>query len=78
MDWRPIESAPKDGTSILLWAMTHIDGVGCQLVAWWNRTDENWTFHVDFEEVLFAHSPRYWMPLPAPPMIDAARTKESV
>lgn len=52
-DWRPIETAPKDGTTILSW-----DGSHYICVAWSTR-DRCW--FVDDGVVT------HWMPLPLPP-----------
>jgi hypothetical protein len=63
--WRPIETAPKDGTHVLLWCVD-LDGSSGRAEAgswhdhyggsWWDRGMEYTLSH-----------PRYWMPLPSPP-----------
>ena len=72
--WRPIETAPKDGT----WILVVIPGyVPC--VAQWNIHQERWLeFSVeDWSDETWkemtegAFHPRLWMPLPEQP-IDAA------
>lgn len=60
-DWQPIETAPKDGTRILI-ATRSIDG-GVQLVAWFGPAcaafyDETGDSYIDAT---------HWMPLPSPP-----------
>lgn len=58
-DWRPIESAPKDGTTVLLWA-PH-----------WSAAQTGWTFGADAWQDCPKDShlrpPTHWMPLPEPP-----------
>lgn len=63
-DWREIESAPRDGTHILLWwphwYHTPITGYYCykKEFRWVSRYDLN-TQH--------EYTPTHWMPLPQPP-----------
>ena len=69
MNWQPIESAPKDGTGLLVcWDCTPnpdadfpFDGYA---LATWNAEDEEW--NDDGGGSLFA-DPTHWMPLPEPP-----------
>lgn len=61
MDWQPIETAPKDGTSILLWG----DWLKTPCV---DNGSEDGTFgaftsQTGYESV----HPTHWMPLPKPP-----------
>lgn len=69
-EWRPIESAPKDGTAILIWQpYKAYVGVGQGFDDWrygigyW-RTDgsESWGNRNSAEV-----TPLYWQPLPPPP-----------
>lgn len=61
--WRPIESGPRDGTTILLYAPG------------WDSPKTGWTFGDDdfWQDCPFHHkgdpsyTPTHWMPLPAPP-----------
>lgn len=60
MDWQPIETAPKDGTVILIGAHLGIDiGLWADWLNGWideaqsGYHDPNW--------------PTHWMPLPNPP-----------
>lgn len=67
--WQPIDSAPKDGTSVLLWAKDlRFPGRMCVAqyitddIEWWHVTDGKfgpWP--------LRGPSPTHWMPLPEPP-----------
>ena len=65
MDWQPIETAPKDGSEILL-AVPHRlrSERTLRLVGRW--FDRFWiTFNAD--EAIQRVEPTHWMPLPAPP-----------
>lgn len=59
MEWRTIESAPKDGTPILTFSE------GRQATCLWCEFDwwDMWPF--DVEETNW--NPSHWMPLPIPP-----------
>lgn len=61
--WKPIESAPRDGTTILgYWApAVEMGSSAIDVTCWLGR----WTDPDDVE----AHynDPTHWMPLPAPP-----------
>ena len=63
MDWQPIETAPKDGTRVLLVEAEQPTGVS---TGWW--TMAGWR---DFGDIgcngLADYSPTHWMQLPAPP-----------
>lgn len=56
MDWQPIESAPKDGTTVLVWSPTHGAFVA------WNK-GHGW--HT--EPGVYVRRPTHWMPIPEPP-----------
>jgi len=68
MEWQPIETAPKDGTKILIWddlngehsiAFFHGDEDRSQFNGWFHVND--WVGGARFSK---------WMPLPAPPKQD--------
>jgi len=74
MNWQPIETAPKDGTSILVFGKFGAD------IARWNKDPSVWDRDVDacwtvFEpddyfyaiHLLDEFEPTHWMPLPEPP-----------
>ena len=76
--WLPIESAPKDGTDILV--LLDVASVHVVHIAWWRKegdlddgTDEDvgwWSYvtnSVSQEKLEGYREPLYWMPLPAPP-----------
>jgi hypothetical protein len=77
MTWQPIETAPKDGTHVLLWEEYSTDPfVGYWLYGKWSASHE----HVDAEggwdgaTVIdnIQCDVTHWMPLPPPPSSDAA------
>jgi hypothetical protein len=67
MKWQPIETAPQDGTWVLLACGSGGDG---WVVAGWLDTEHGGYWHVN-EHWTDAHSspiyPTHWMPYPEPP-----------
>jgi len=69
--WLPIESAPKDGTRVLL-ACRYLDGLYELSVGFWIESRKDWAdaygsapyTTVDNGDDCF---PTHWMPLPSPP-----------
>lgn len=60
--WRPIESAPKDATCILV---GHDEAV---FSAWWEESANGWVDGTtDLYEEYRTYEPTHWMPLPALP-----------
>ncbi len=59
-DWQPIETAPKDGTAILVW-----DGVSVRVVTYMH--DDEHGEAVWFPDGMPFVRASHWMPLPAPP-----------
>jgi len=60
LGWQPIEAAPKDGSSIVLYDPRHTNPV----IGYWFSANESrgwWVF-----ATLVIH-PTHWRPLPAPP-----------
>lgn len=67
-DWQAIETAPKDGTDILVFTRIEPEGVEVQQVAHWDGgDDEQYPWQVSdgsaYNRDMFTH----WMPLPTPP-----------
>lgn len=74
-DWQPMETAPKDGTHVMLW-IEWIDNRGIPIIG--NFRLGRWFSSCCYGgNVASAKSmePLYWRPLPAPPAIDRARGK---
>ena len=59
VDWQPIETAPKDGTHVL------VHRGRTTFVVYWDRDFDEW--HLIFGP--FLHSPTQWRPLPDPPTL---------
>ena len=77
MQWRPIETAPKDGTEFLaVWN-------GDVVCAYWCVNDgktlpgrrNNW-YRSTFSQPSKNTDPTHWMPLPPAPAIDAQKGKQ--
>lgn len=58
-EWRPIETAPKDGTKLLLWAGNAVVG------QWYAKVVGTPVWSVSWNGDEF--EPTHWMPLPEPP-----------
>jgi hypothetical protein len=56
-EWQPIETAPKDGTDVLVW-----DGDSVSLASY-DKVTESWWVLVEFSLDGVTH----WQPLPTPP-----------
>jgi hypothetical protein len=59
VDWQPIETAPKDGTEVLITGKFP-NGVWFTEISWFNRHKGQWPGRS-------LDPPTHWMPLPAPP-----------
>jgi hypothetical protein len=67
--WSPIDVAPRDGRTLLLWVNGHVDvgfwhdGSGCQ------QAGPGWFFEADRGHMDVAHNcaPTHWQPLPGGP-----------
>jgi hypothetical protein len=59
-EWQPIETAPKDGTTILIFVSGE-----CETVCW----DGGWFlgWFDTWDDPVMAHYPTHWMPMPKPP-----------
>lgn len=66
--WQPIETAPKDGTWIMIYE-PYGGGQNVDLTHWiasWGDYghDEGW---IDQDDALVTRNPTHWQPLPTPP-----------
>lgn len=70
-EWRPIETAPKDGSVVLLWEKGSelIYDSNSEIAAGYCRYDGHWTTgQYDFWcDEIECCKPTHWMPLPEPP-----------
>ena len=68
MEWQDIESAPRDGTRVLLGQFNDKrDFYGRMAVDWW-RTEGGSHSYTGFGQFNKTYWPAtHWMPLPAPP-----------
>lgn len=75
MEWKPIETAPKDGTKILIWGyfqnpmMTFLqwDELGAPEVSYFCNGKWNGPCAGAHDEYI-VYQPTHWMPLPKPPV----------
>ena len=58
VEWQPIETAPKDGTPVL------VHDEGAIEIATWDSDSDAWR---DCSGHKMWPSPQHWMPLPDPP-----------
>lgn len=69
-EWKPIDTAPKDGTPVLVFDPPHVDCRECgyQVLAWSAR-DKEWFLCDNDSRVgwILGDGPQYWTPLPEPP-----------
>ncbi len=73
VSWQPIETAPRDGTRVLLWW----DGDFAPVAHW---EPDGWAYHMTMNwmadrgcviaDALLGYEPTHWMPLPEPPQED--------
>ena len=72
MNWKPIETAPKDGTLVLVW-----DSTDYAYTAYYSRSRRTWVNEQRSD--LPEYGPKYWhpthwMPIPPPPTVNQSLT----
>ena len=68
MDWQPIETAPDDGTDVLVCVTHNMPDGEWETIQWvdWQRSPRvRWPNYAARIDIPFP--PTHWMPLPAPP-----------
>jgi|ERR1700674_679693 len=67
-EWRTMESAPKDGTPVLLYTTERCENCGPSgmIIARWVGFWKAGTLR-NGEPVKYSHEPTHWQPLPSPP-----------
>ena len=58
-EWKSIESAPKDGT----WVLLHYERDLVPEITFWDETERKWLHDFSYSD----KSPTHWMPLPESP-----------
>jgi hypothetical protein len=70
-DWKPIESAPRDESSVLLWARLTSVPPGtddfCPIVGAWNKSIQRWKVAPELLNKAEVLDARYWTELPNSP-----------
>lgn len=68
-EWQPIETAPKDGTGILV-SFFNFNGLHSFIaLAWYSESEEGWRAMSEHGYgPMDTVEPNFWMPLPAPPI----------
>lgn len=69
MEWQPIETAPRDGTPVLIYAAggDHHAGVLIAFYEGQDATGDYWIVRDDGDR-LWATNPTHWMSLPEAPL----------
>lgn len=66
-EWQPIETAPKDGTSILVCVTYNLPEGGWETVQWVDWVREPYIFPIYRDRIDIPCPPTHWQPLPEPP-----------
>lgn len=68
MEWQPIETAPRDGRTIV--AIKNDRGHRGYTFIFWDG-DDGWVgYTAEDEKRLVKHQPTHWIPLPEPPDLE--------
>lgn len=62
VEWQPIETAPRDGTQVLI-----LQPSGKAAVGLWDKVDNGWRLSVRFVTRTFALDAGHWQHIPTPP-----------
>lgn len=64
-DWRPIETAPKDGTRLLGYYPQNEDYIRVGVIQW--MKPRGYDYHWTWDGSWMPDDPTHWQPLPEPP-----------
>ena len=67
-EWKPIESAPRDGTPILVCVTYSRQEGGWHTEQWVDWTGGTYVWPMFQQRVDILFPPTHWMPLPKPPV----------
>jgi hypothetical protein len=70
MTWQPIETAPRDGTDMLLVGIHGHYTATPTYIGWFNGSTKRW---VNTYSGKSQYPPSHWMPLPDEPTVEADR-----
>lgn len=69
-EWKPIESAPKDGTDILVCVTYSLPDDEWETIQWVDRRSGDFVWPVFQDRIDIPFPPSHWMALPAPPAFE--------
>jgi Protein of unknown function (DUF551) len=83
VEWMPIDTAPKDGSRFCGFngKLCFLTYIGKYYIKWPHEQGgptfrEEW--NAEDDSAIFSWKPTHWMPLPAPPVINAIETKQEI
>lgn len=66
MEWRPMKSAPLDGSPVLLFLASEKSAARQMVVGAWDKSNNRWTAVA----AVYRLSPTCWLPLPPAPALE--------
>lgn len=70
-NWQPIETAPRDGTAILVWCRLENHGPGeFASIAFWSEYAKGWRIPAFLNNHIVPVAPRLWSEIEAPDIIN--------
>lgn len=67
MEWKPIETAPRDGTQILVCVTYSLGSDEWETKMWVDFAKDPYIWPTYWERIDIPFEPTHWMPLPSPP-----------
>ena len=62
MDWKPIDTAPRDGKQVVVWNLDNPHGEW-PFMGEWDSSRQEWRIHIDGQIIY----PTHWLRIPKPP-----------